>query len=482
MPAASATVSPPRAGDAAQRIDVDLLLTALPTPTAGGWAGSGSAAPQPLFRQVPVELQRRRSDNWLAWNIGRVRPDPFAVLFERYWQPISAFCITIVGTREEAEDAAQETMWRAYATLSRREERPEFRPWIHAIARNASLDRLRQRNRGPQLGFDGEELEVPAFDGPDEVLGRRERLERLIGDLQALSERQRAAIVLREISGLSHDEIADTLGTTPARTKSLVSEARQALAERRAGYSLSCGDYRDAVTAAGGRAPRAHRLSAHRETCPDCRTYSRPRILSGLVFPPLFDLFSRAGRRIGELAGPAFSNAGPAGGAKLAAAASVAALSLPAAHLATRDDPPAPVHERTPATAPLGERALPPVRSAPRPAGPAEKAARHAAAPTPAADVEPRRADHEVVVPRVAEPPAATDTILPSANDRVAALSEPLADEVRRVERLLNEDVPSLIETTRRALLPGVEIGPGGVRLDVPRLIPDAAVGGSATR
>lgn len=332
MPAASAqALRPPAEDRGVERLDALLDAVALP-PLSGSWAEHRAepSAPSPLFRQVPRGLQERKSDNWLAWNVGRVRPDPFGVLFERYWRQISAFCFTIVGTRDEAEDAAAETMSRAYATLSRRSGRPEFRPWIHAIARNAALDRIRQRNRGPQLAVGDEELEVPLDETPGDVLGRREGLERLVADLNALSERQRAAIVMRELSGMTHEEIAVALDTTPARSQALVADARQSLTVRRAGREIRCGEYRRAVDDRG-RVPRGHRLAAHRAACPECSRYGRPRLLSGVFFLPVIELFSRAGRRVADAAGPALSGAGPAGAAKVAAGVAVVAMAVPVA-------------------------------------------------------------------------------------------------------------------------------------------------------
>jgi RNA polymerase sigma-70 factor (ECF subfamily) len=456
-------------GVAGQQLDTELLLTALPVP-AGVWSDEPSA-PVALFKQVPSDLQRRRSDNWLAWNVGRVRPDPFAVLFERYWQPISAFCFTIVGTRDEAEDAAAETMSRAYATLSRREERPDFRPWIHAIARNTALDRLRQRNRGPQLSFDGEELDVAAGDEPDEVLGRRERLERLIGDLQALAERQRAAIVMRELSGMTYEEIADTLDTSPVRAKGLVADARASLAERREGRSIGCGEYRRAVDAGRGRVPRGQRLSAHRDTCPDCRAVARPRLFSGFFFLPILELFSRAGRRIAEAAAPAAGHAGPAGAAKVAAAASMVALAVPAAQHVTDEPRPAPRDDDAPvATVEPARRA--PAKAAPVPAErssrPERRARDEGAAAAPSEERAPRTTSD---TPRVEAPPVPA---APAPSTPPAPAADPVSRAVDDVETLVDETARTLTQQLQNApvRVPGVEIGPGGIRVDLGEILP----------
>lgn len=461
MPVASARIEAAEA--LPERDGVELLLDALPEPRHGAWDGE-PARPVPLFRQVPEALQRRRSDDWLAWNVGRVRPDPFAILFERHWGPISAFCLSIVGTREEAEDAAQETMARAYATLSRRQERPDFRPWLHAIARNAALDRIRQRNRGPQLSFDGQEPEVGVADDPDEVLGRRERLERLVADLQSLSERQRAAIVMRELSGMSHDEIARALGTTPDRSRSLVSEARQALGERGAGRRVRCGEYRRAVAAAGGRPPRGQRLALHRESCASCRAFARPRILAGfLPLPlPLADLFASAGRRIAAVRRPVAAHFAGSGAVKAATAASVAALALPAVqHVADGGDP-VPVREGRAAAASTssgGGDAAPAAvaergdtRTDRREAGGREGAGAGAAhADRPGGDAGGRGADGRTRAGRAGLAAGAAE-LTGALRDEVARLGERLDATRRDVERLVAEDAPAALRDTQKSL------------------------------
>lgn len=74
----------------------------------------------PLLPSVPSALQRRRDDAWLAARVGRQRPDPFDVLFERHWARLRTYCVGILGSADEAQDAAQESMVRAYRRLWRR--------------------------------------------------------------------------------------------------------------------------------------------------------------------------------------------------------------------------------------------------------------------------------------------------------------------------------------------------------------------------
>src|SRR5919201_6804407 len=96
---------------------------------------------------VPAARLRRRgpSDEWLAGQVSRSRSDPFGILFERHWLALRAHCLTIVGVPQQADDAAQEAMSRAYEALLAGRPPARFRPWLFAIGRNAAIDVLRER-------------------------------------------------------------------------------------------------------------------------------------------------------------------------------------------------------------------------------------------------------------------------------------------------------------------------------------------------
>jgi hypothetical protein len=198
--------------------------------------------------------------------------------------------------------------------------------------------------------------------GTDEIVSRRGRVGLLVADLRALSERQRTALVLREACGLSYGEIAETLDTTPARVKSLISEARQALVERRAGRKLSCEEYRRALVSVRGRL-RNQSLLAHRATCARCGEAPSALYVLGLPGLALTWLLRGARGALKVVGAPA---ATPTAAKLAVAVACLGTATVPAAQTPdVREDAP---------RAGLASAAHP-ARTSPAPAAPAGRAA-----------------------------------------------------------------------------------------------------------
>ena len=143
-----------------------------------------------------------------------------------------------LGDREDARDAAQEVYLRAFKYLARFREGEDFGAWLYRITVNVCRDAAERRRRaGRAGGATDEELERAAADfenfagGGDAERGvllaqQRELLRR---GLDALPERERAAIVLRDLEGLSTEEVARILNTRPVTVRSQVSSARAKL-------------------------------------------------------------------------------------------------------------------------------------------------------------------------------------------------------------------------------------------------------------
>jgi RNA polymerase sigma factor (sigma-70 family) len=155
----------------------------------------------------------------------------FAALYVRYQRLVHARCFSVLRNDEEAADAAQNTMINAYRSLRRNGSPDNLRGWLLSIAHNESVSLLR-RNRP------SEPLEIEhhgAGPGADEGAFDRERLRQLVDDLQALPDRQRGALLLREASGFSYRRIASVLGTSAGNARQTVHQARRNMRQRRIG-------------------------------------------------------------------------------------------------------------------------------------------------------------------------------------------------------------------------------------------------------
>jgi RNA polymerase sigma-70 factor (ECF subfamily) len=157
----------------------------------------------------------------------------FTLIVETYQTPVYNLCYRMLGDTGEAEDAAQETFWRAYQALSRYDTQRSFTTWMLSIAAHYCIDQQRKR-RMPTLNMDLL-LQESIADGapiPEQTVARREQ-DRLLHSLLAdLPAQDRAAIILRYWYDLPEDEIAQTLSLTVSAVKSRLYRTRQMLAQR----------------------------------------------------------------------------------------------------------------------------------------------------------------------------------------------------------------------------------------------------------
>ncbi len=161
----------------------------------------------------------------------------FGRLVERYQQRVYALSYGIVRQREDAWDVAQEAFVKAYRNLGRFEGNSAFYTWMYRIAYNLSIDALRDRARRETVDLDENRRieEALAKSGkspmehPDEMAARRELSSVLQTAMRKLSDKHRAIIVLREIQGLSYEEMAEVLGISKGTVMSRLFHARQNL-------------------------------------------------------------------------------------------------------------------------------------------------------------------------------------------------------------------------------------------------------------
>src|SRR3954470_17660386 len=145
----------------------------------------------------------------------------FESLVERHREVVLRVAARIVGD-EDAEDVAQDAFLRAFHRLERWRGAAPFRTWLLHIAHNSAIDAVSSR-RAASLPLDETALELPDADArtPAARLERDERLRRLDIKLKALSPPHRTVLVLRDVEGLTYDEIAAVadmpLGSVKAR-------------------------------------------------------------------------------------------------------------------------------------------------------------------------------------------------------------------------------------------------------------------------
>jgi RNA polymerase sigma-70 factor, ECF subfamily len=220
---------------------------------------------------VPVRVGL--TDERLA---ARVPSDPtaFTELHERYEQPLLRFTRSLLRDPHDAADAAQDAWTRAFAALGAEPLRVlSVRSWLFAIARNACFDRMRDGKRCAPADID--ERALGTSPPPDEVIELRDRAREALRDLAGLSERQRDAVVLRDLNGLEGDELARALHTDTRRASWLLTDARRSLAEVRSGRGLTCEATRHALETSR---IRTRAVRAHIAGCSECDGFARRRV------------------------------------------------------------------------------------------------------------------------------------------------------------------------------------------------------------
>jgi RNA polymerase sigma factor (sigma-70 family) len=244
------------------------------------------AAAFPSHGHIPVAGLRLLGDDRLARRAAEGDGQAFAALYQRHHQALYRYCRAILGNSEDAADALQNTMMAALRSLPGEQREIRLKPWLYRIAHNESISLLRRRP--PHAGLE-EASNVAAPRGSDPAT--RERLRQLVADLRELPDRQRAALVMRELSGLDYSEIGAALGSSPGATKQTVYEARASLHEMADGRDMSCDSVRRSLSADDRRKLRGRKLRAHLKACGGCRDFQammdvRHRDLAA-VAPPL---------------------------------------------------------------------------------------------------------------------------------------------------------------------------------------------------
>jgi RNA polymerase sigma factor (sigma-70 family) len=217
-------------------------------------ADTWTMTPRALFH--PARLARRpvlstQSDERLVDLVRAGSESAFETIVERYRRALMRYVSRLLPP-ERAEDVVQQAFVNAYEAMHRGGAELNLRPWLYRIAHNTALNALRDRG----LRHDELDERIDGVERPDQALERSQGLRDVLVAVQALPERQRDAILLRELEGRSYEEIALALGVTDGAVRQLLNRARNSLRSAAAALTpmplltrLASGDSTEPVTA-----------------------------------------------------------------------------------------------------------------------------------------------------------------------------------------------------------------------------------------
>lgn len=179
------------------------------------------------FRRVRVSALIERTDGDLVTAALRGDTRAFGVLVKRYMRPGYLVALSVTGNAEDAEDVAQEAFLVALERLEDCRDRERFGGWFLTIVRNRARNLLRRERLRRGEGLSPEI--VSGTGGPDVDLKRLELREQLERGMEGLSEVRREVLLLHDLEGWKHREIAERLGMPDGTVRSHLHFARRHL-------------------------------------------------------------------------------------------------------------------------------------------------------------------------------------------------------------------------------------------------------------
>ncbi|MCX7921299.1 MAG: sigma-70 family RNA polymerase sigma factor [Clostridia bacterium] len=164
--------------------------------------------------------------------------EAFEELIEAYQRKVFNMALRMIGNHDDASELAQEVFIRVYKSIKSFKEESSFSTWIYRITSNVCLDELRRRKNKKVISLDED---IKAEDGdikrqveddkptPDMVVENKEMRKAVNDAINTLSADHRMVVVMRDIQGLSYDEIAKVLKCPEGTVKSRINRARQEL-------------------------------------------------------------------------------------------------------------------------------------------------------------------------------------------------------------------------------------------------------------
>lgn len=190
----------------------------------------------------------------------------FRELVERYQRKVFSIAFGMVNNREDAMDLSQDAFLKVYHNLDRFEGSSSFYTWLYRIVVNVCIDHIRRTGKKVQVDYDDAIMRDVSVDGEDRIRpsilgvdpvkaqGRKELLEQIRRALDELSPIHKEAIVLRELEGLSYQEMAEVMGVSKGTVMSRLHHARknlQGLLHDYVGEKLKVQSFRDSGSEGG---------------------------------------------------------------------------------------------------------------------------------------------------------------------------------------------------------------------------------------
>jgi RNA polymerase sigma-70 factor, ECF subfamily len=194
-------------------------------------SANGRAPSYPAVDDLQLVLAARKGDR-----------DAFRTLFERYHRRAYALALGVLRHPDDALDVVQDAFVKAHKYLDKFEGNSSFYTWLYRIVMNLAIDHLRKHRRVKPVEFDEARLDEDRSDegllprilggNPGRALLDKEIRRRIDAALDELSENHRAVLVMRELEGLSYEEMAQAMGCSKGTIMSRLFHARRNMQKR----------------------------------------------------------------------------------------------------------------------------------------------------------------------------------------------------------------------------------------------------------
>lgn len=165
--------------------------------------------------------------------------EAFKELVEKYQRKVYSICYGMLKDSESSMDVSQEVFIKVYRYIDKFNRDSSFYTWLYRITVNMCIDHIRKNSRVQKVEYDdriahegdseGEDYITPSRLGinPDKVYGRKELRQKMLEALETLTEKHRTILILREVEGLSYEELAEVLDISKGTVMSRLYHARR---------------------------------------------------------------------------------------------------------------------------------------------------------------------------------------------------------------------------------------------------------------